>query len=120
MSKLSAILRLKCPACHKGNLYPAKNPYDLSKKASMHKACSVCGQDFVIEPGFYFGAAYVSYGINVAVFIAVMVLNALFWELNIFQMMGVVLPIFLILTPPVTRLARSIWIHIFVEKNRQR
>ena len=32
-----------------------------------HKYCPVCGQKFKLEPGFWFGTSYVSYGIMVIV-----------------------------------------------------
>ena len=39
----------------------------------MHKECAACGEDFEREPGFYFGAAYVSYALTVALWVAVLV-----------------------------------------------
>lgn len=81
----------------------------------MHKNCPHCGQDFGVEPGFYFGAAYVSYGFNiaimVAVFVALYVFNlATFWNVSIGLLATVIL-----LTPVILRWSRSIWIHAFVK-----
>ena len=33
----------------------------------MNEQCPVCGQPFVIEPGFYIGAMYVSYAFSVLI-----------------------------------------------------
>jgi len=35
----------------------------------MHRSCPECGQDFMQEPGFYFGAMYFSYAINIAIMV---------------------------------------------------
>jgi len=115
-SKLGAIIRLKCPACHQGNLFKSPNPYNLSAKGQMHKECPVCGQDFVIEPGFYFGSAYISYAINVAIMVGIMLVSFLVYDLSILQLLLIFLPVFLILTPLIFRISRSIWIHIFVSR----
>ena len=73
MPKLSWILRNRCPKCGKGTLFVKPNAYDLRHTAAMHSACESCGEDFAREPGFYFGAAYVSYALTVALWIAVLV-----------------------------------------------
>ena len=39
---------------------------NLGSMLKMHRVCPRCGQDFMPEPGFYFGAMYFSYAINVA------------------------------------------------------
>ena len=39
---------------------------NLVNMLKMHHSCPGCGQDFMPEPGFYFGAMYFSYAINVA------------------------------------------------------
>jgi hypothetical protein len=41
----------------------------LSGLLKMHRYCPKCGQDLVPEPGFYFGAMYFSYAINVALMV---------------------------------------------------
>ena len=68
-TKLYSIFKGKCPRCHEGDFFVEKHPYKLSKMAHIHKACSVCGENFEREPGFYFGAAYVSYGLTVALWL---------------------------------------------------
>ena len=39
----------------------------------MHDKCPKCSEDFFREPVFYFGAAYVSYALTVALWVAVLV-----------------------------------------------
>ena len=119
MPKLPWILRNRCPKCGKGNLFVKPNAYDLRHTAAMHSACEACGEDFEREPGFYFGAAYVSYALTVALWIAVLVALKCFdawgWmEFGMFTHPGTFLTtgitLLVVLLPVLYRLSRSIWI----------
>ena len=59
-----AIRHTKCPRCHKGNLF-ITSAFKLNGFYKMHRHCSVCEQTFEPEPGFYFGAMFISYGMLV-------------------------------------------------------
>lgn len=123
------MLWMKCPKCQNGDLYATQNPYNLSQLTNMHKSCTACGESFTREPGFYFGAAYVSYALTVALWVAVLValmtFNALGWiTFSFFEN-----PITFILTGIITllaslpylyRVSRSIWIHMFVSFDAKR
>lgn len=115
-NKLKSIFGMKCPACLKGDLFVTKNPYRLKGLYTMPENCSCCGEKFTPEPGFYFGAMYVSYGLNVGIAIAIMVSNNLFeWELSIAQkILAVGLSVFVSI-PILFRISRAIWINIFVK-----
>lgn len=62
------ILQTKCPRCREGNMFKYKT-LDLGNMLKMNRICPTCGQDFMPEPGFYFGAMYFSYAINVALMV---------------------------------------------------
>lgn len=82
---------------------------------AMPPACEVCGQDFVIEPGFFFGASYISYALNIAWLIPtfLFVRFVLGFEYSTFIIvMFTLLPI---LVPIIFRTSRSAWIHMFVK-----
>ncbi len=66
-SLLSAQFHCKCPRCWKGDVfsYPASN---LLKFNKTNTTCSYCGIAFEPEPGFYYGAMFVSYALTVALF----------------------------------------------------
>ena len=80
----------------------------------MPNQCSVCGEDYIRETGFYFGAMYISYGVCVAYLLPLYVI--IHWGFNIafWPSIGWCVLIQLFLTPFLFRLSRSIWIHIFV------
>lgn len=65
-----AILKRKCPRCREGEVFK-HSPLNYLKFHEMHANCPNCGQTFHPEPGFYFGAMYVSYGFSVALVLGV-------------------------------------------------
>jgi hypothetical protein len=81
----------------------------------MNERCPVCGQSFMPEPGYYFGAMFVSYGINAAFFIAVWLGMYLFMkEISLTAMIIALLVVIFGLLPITFRLSRVLWIYIFV------
>ncbi|HNI43950.1 MAG TPA: hypothetical protein PK230_04580 [Chitinophagales bacterium] len=52
---LGAVLRLRCPNCSQGNLFTDPNLLHLKNLDKMPHTCPHCGQDFKVEPEFYFG-----------------------------------------------------------------
>lgn len=91
-TKLYSVLRMKCPKCH---------------------------LKYELETGFYQGSYYVSYGLGVALFIMVVVLNITFRE--------EITPTFLILSflfslivffSLMYALSKMIWINLFVKYDK--
>lgn len=122
--KLIAIITNRCPACHKGDLYEHSNAYS-SGFTKMNSHCSHCGADFKREPGFYFGAAYVSYALTVALWISCIVALYTFDAIGLMTyalfdkpMLTLVVGFaaLIITLPVIYRLSRSIWIHMFVSR----
>ena len=64
-TKLYSVLHFKCPFCHEGAFFVA-GPYDLRHAGDLHKACPVCLRKYEREPGFYWGAMFVSYAFSIA------------------------------------------------------
>jgi uncharacterized protein (DUF983 family) len=61
---LKNLLSFKCPRCHEGKLFVNKW-YSFPNGNKMVERCSVCGQRTELEPGFFQGTGYVSYGLTV-------------------------------------------------------
>ena len=64
-SKLYSILHLTCPFCHKGAFF-LSHPYDLKHAGDLHETCPACHRKYEMEPGFYYGAMFVSYALSIA------------------------------------------------------
>ncbi|MFT4660700.1 MAG: hypothetical protein ACI8XB_000968 [Patiriisocius sp.] len=114
-SKLSAILTNKCPACREGDFFVSKNPYSPKNFGKMHENCPLCDQKYTIEPGFYFGAAYISYGLNVLLFVAAVIIVYLFVDKPTITnyVTAIILPT-IVLVPLLFRLSRLIWAALFI------
>lgn len=109
------ILKFKCPRCHEGDLFTHSNHYDLGNFLKMHKNCPVCNQTYTPEPGFYFGAAYISYAVSVAIaVIAALITLALGYRAP-GTIIGAILIPTVLLAPINFRLSRSIWANIFIK-----
>lgn len=117
MSKIAAALKMKCPRCHQGNLFVKKNPYTFGNMLTMYDHCSNCGLRYEREAGFFYGAMYISYAINIALFVTATVGYYLFlkpivdWRWYIFGYVALTL----LLTPVIFRLSRSIWLTIMTK-----
>lgn len=59
-SKVYSTLNFKCPRCHEGDLYETST-FSFQKSFDMPQNCSKCGQKYYLEPGFYYGAMFISY-----------------------------------------------------------
>jgi uncharacterized protein (DUF983 family) len=112
-----SILNNKCPRCHEGNFFETNNPYDLKRFARMHSNCQVCQEDLRRETGFYFGAAYVSYGLTVGFGIGLYLLMCTWLNLDILIYLITFSALLIILMPLFYRYSRLIWIHLFVRYN---
>ena len=114
-STLYSILTVRCPRCHERKMFPENTLYNPAKFTKMNERCSSCGQAFEPEPGYYFGAMFITYAINTA-FLAVVWVGLYFLVSQItVSMMIIALTIIVIGFLPITfRWSRALWINIFV------
>lgn len=113
-SLLYSLATVKCPRCREGSMF-SKGTLYTSRFAEMHKSCPCCGQVFEPEVGYYYGAMYVSFAFNVAIFLVSLFILSLFVEeVTLAMMMGVVAVTVVGFLPVIFRLSRVIWISIFV------
>jgi uncharacterized protein (DUF983 family) len=113
-SKINSILTGSCPKCQNESMYADQNPLHLTKVLKMNENCSHCGLKYQIEPSFFYGAMYVSYGLNVAVGIAAFIVSFVFFESTIEQSFLAIIVTLVVLFPFVLRLSRNIYINMFV------
>lgn len=69
----------------------------------------------MMEPSFFYGAMYISYGITVALSVIIFIISNVFIGLNPFQSFLSIIGVLVILTPINMRLSRVIWINMFVK-----
>lgn len=110
----------KCPRCRRGDMFVDKNPWNLKKTMKMNKTCSVCGQPFNIEVGFYYGSSYVSYAFSTALCIATFVawwvlIGFSFNDNRFFYWMAFNAVFLIVMQPYLMRVSRTGWLAFFVK-----
>jgi uncharacterized protein (DUF983 family) len=113
-SKLNSILTGSCPRCQNESMYLDKNPLHFSKILKMNEKCNHCGLKYQIEPSFFYGAMYVSYGLNVALSIAAFIVSYVIFKSSIKVSFISIFISNVVLFPFVLRWARNIYINMFV------
>ncbi|WP_231403179.1 DUF983 domain-containing protein [Hymenobacter guriensis] len=68
-STVLAILQQRCPRCHQGPLF--SHPAISTKFTEMPEHCPVCGQAYEPEPGFYWGAMYISFVFSTGIMLVI-------------------------------------------------
>ena len=83
----------------------------------MHDACSNCKQKFEPEPGFYYGAMFISYIVSgwILLLLALFLVFVIGWTLD--SVKWIIIGVGLLFFLKTVRLSRSIWIHIVVRYN---
>ncbi len=114
-SKLYSILTGTCPKCHNESMYVTKNPYALGQLFKMHERCSHCGTKYKIEPSFFYGAMYVSYGVGIAFAVAAFVIAFLLLESSLKTTFIAIVATLVVFMPVIIRLSRNIWINLFMK-----
>lgn len=112
VSALKSTLQGRCPQCRQERMFThgAFHP----KFLNMHKTCAHCGLQYEREPGFFYGAMYVSYAFSVAI---VLVVGFLVYFIgsdpheNIY--ITVVIISSVLLYPLNFRFSRILFIHLF-------
>ncbi|MFD2586328.1 DUF983 domain-containing protein [Croceitalea marina] len=117
-NKLYSILTGSCPKCHSESMYVNRNPFIVSQLFKMHERCSHCQTKYKIEPSFFYGAMYVSYGVGlifagIAFAIAFLIIGT---SLKNTYITIVITSVFLL--PVIIRLSRNIWINIFMKYDK--
>ena len=113
-TKMYSILNNRCPHCHQGNYFETDNFYDLKRFDKMNRKCPVCNEDFMREPGYYFGATYVSYGLTVAFGIGLYILLSVLFDFDTVPYLVTFITLLILLLPVFYRIARITWINLFV------
>jgi hypothetical protein len=125
MSFLKSSVLLKCPSCHEESMFVNERVYTWTNMGEVKEKCGTCGANLKPETGFYFGAAYVNWGLTVALWVSVLV------ALNVFDLLGWIHfsfythPVTFLLTgiiatillfPILLRFSRSLWAHLFIKE----
>ena len=115
-SKLRHIFGFKCPRCGEGDLFET-SAFSFRKPFDMPKHCPECRQPFFPEPGFYYGAMFISYILSgfFSIGFVLFVHWVLDWSLT--TSFALLLIVSALMFVWVFRIARSIWLALNVKYN---
>ena len=107
----------KCPRCRTGDVfeYPLAN---IVKFSSTHSHCPHCGLQFEAEPGFYYGAMYVSYAFSVGLLLMTAILY-LYYDWPMFKVLIFTPIVAIVLLPFMFRYSRLVMLY-FISPKTQR
>ena len=113
-TKIYSIIKGRCPHCHEGDFF-LSHSYKLKTMGDVYENCSICKRSFSPEPGFYFGALYVSYALGCAFMISILVgIYILNVEMSLFEKCIAVCGPWFLLTPKMHALSKIIWANFFI------
>ncbi len=112
-TKLNAVINARCPQCREGRLFKYKF-WNLLKFSQMYEHCPTCNLRYEVEPGFWFGAMYVSYALTVGIMVVGgIVIYNFFGDPGALGYVVPITVISLIAVPFNFRIARTVFIHLF-------
>lgn len=113
MNFITSTVKYKCPRCRTGDLFT--KPFDISKPLDMPKRCFHCDLKTEPEPGFYFGAMFLSYLLTAFPLLGLGLGLAfgLNWSIN--GVIAAILFVAALFFIKVLRFSRSLWIHLMVK-----
>lgn len=116
--RIISLLQGKCPKCETGDVFKTKGNLFLLRMPVMNETCPHCNHKFEREPGFFFGAMYVSYAIAVAEMVSIIVAWTVLMPEAEFDYKIILLFVttLVLLIFPNFRLSRIIWMYFFTKK----
>ena len=118
-NKLYSILTGTCPVCQEESMYKDDNPYHVSKLFDMHERCSNCHTKYKMEPSFFFGAMYVSYGVGIAFAVPAFVIPYFFLNVSLLNTFFIIVATLFVFLPLIVRLSRNIWVNLFFNYDKK-
>lgn len=111
--KLYSVFNFVCPKCHEGKIFRSpimamKGIYD------MHKKCPNCKVPYEQEPGFFWGAMYIGYGLSSFYMLALIGFLLIILKTTLTVAFSLVIGIGILAIPFIARLSRVIWLTIFI------
>ena len=116
-NKLYSIIYNYCPRCQSEKFWPINNPYKniFINNGGDLGSCKNCSLKYELEPGFWYGSMYVSYGLTVFIAILVWLLTYLVnKDMDVFIQIFIISFSIITLFPVVYFLSRLIWINLFI------
>ena len=104
---------MTCPRCRTGKLF--EQPYSFANAYKMPAKCPHCSVKYEPEPGFYYGAMFISYILTGWLFIIIglVLVFGLGWSVGATILTVALLTV--LIHNIIFRFSRSLWIHLFIK-----
>ena len=113
---LKSMIQQRCPRCRKSTIFKHRIGIYPSKNLVMKERCAHCQLNYMMEPSFYFGAMYIAYALSVVIALVLFLGSWYFiFKKEILYNLMVVFTGLILTSPFNLRMARSVWIHLFVK-----
>jgi Ca2+-dependent lipid-binding protein len=99
-------------------MYQTKNPYVLSDVFKINDNCSKCKLTYRLEPSFFYGSMYVSYGVGITFSVIAFLMSYLVFETSLMTAFIAIVITMIVFGPIIMRLSRNIWINLFVSYDK--
>ena len=116
--KLYSIFFNKCPRCNKGKFWKSNNPYYnlFFNGGENHSHCLNCDLKFEIEPGFFYGAMYISYCLGIGIGSLILIISLAVFQMKNILLLSLIIGISILILAPVNYfLSRLIWLNTFID-----
>jgi len=112
MNIVKSIWNYKCPRCRKGDLFV--KPFMMTNPLNMPEKCDHCSQRYMPEPGYYYGAMFISYIWTAWTCLAIIGFCMLVLKWSIGASFALLIFVSAISYFWVARISRSMYIHLDV------
>jgi uncharacterized protein (DUF983 family) len=107
----AAAITNSCPFCGQGKVFKNRG---ILRMPVLNHTCSNCKHDFTGEPGYYFGAMYVSYGIEVILGISTfLICRFLIGIHSVPLLIGIIVAVVALTAMKNYKMSRIFWLRIF-------
>jgi hypothetical protein len=84
----------------------------------MKKSCDYCQELYEKEPGYFFGAMFVSYAMTSLAFFIVFMMDLLWFHLGL-TLLYFLLPSVILISPVTFQWSRLIWLNFFIRYDKK-
>ena len=110
-----SVVGKKCPQCHQSDVFKSNAVFNLKTFDKMNESCSCCGMKYEKEPGYFYGAMYVSYALVVGWFVLTFIIDSFIVKSQTWQYLTFFVSTIIVMMPLTFRTSRLIWLNLFVK-----
>ena len=112
-SALAGIVQQRCPRCRRGPLF-THSTLNLAHFTEMPAHCPVCNLAYEPEPGFYWGAMYISFGFSTGMMLVIgFLVYHLLGDPDTWVYITAVAVMAVLMTPFSLRYSRTLMLYLF-------